>query len=103
MIWVIIISIGIFTFVERVSFIALAGRYQLPSSVRHALKYVPMAAMAAIALPSLLYQSGEFVSPINPRFVAAALAAWVAWRTHNAILTLVSGMVALWLLQSLVS
>ncbi len=102
MIWLVIISIGVLTFLERVSFIALAGRYQLPGSVRQALKYVPMAALSAIALPSLLYQSGEFVSPTNPRIVSAVLASWVAWRTRNAILTLISGMVALWLLQSLV-
>ncbi len=38
------------------------------------------------------------ISLINPRTIAAALAAIVAWRFRNTWLTLLVGMIALWIL-----
>ncbi len=42
------------------------------------------------------------VSPGNPRLLAGALAVVIAWRTKNALLTILSGMAALWILQTLI-
>jgi branched-subunit amino acid transport protein len=101
MILVLILIIGALTFLERFSFIALAGRVDLPQPVRHALRYLPAAVISALVLPSLVYRGGEYnLSPLNPRLLAALIAALVAWRTRNAVITLIVGMAALWLLQA---
>ncbi len=101
MILLLILIIGLLTFLERFSFIALAGRFDLPAQVRHALRYLPAAVISALVLPSLVYRGGVYAaSPLNPRLLAALIAAFIAWRTRNAILTLVIGMAALWLLEA---
>jgi branched-subunit amino acid transport protein len=47
-------------------------------------------------------RNNHFV-PANPRLLAGALAAGVAWRTKNVILTIAIGMAALIMMQSLFS
>jgi branched-subunit amino acid transport protein len=102
MIWALIIAIGILVFLQRLSFILLIGRYDLPPRVRDALRFAPAAALSAIIFPSILYRSGVYhIDPTNPRLLAAGVAAVVAWRTHNAIATIATGMITLWLLQGL--
>ncbi|MNO05952.1 Branched-chain amino acid transport protein (AzlD) [compost metagenome] len=53
--------------------------------------------LAALALPAVVYPNGhnEFVLS-NPQIPAAIVAAWVAWKTRNTILTLAVGMAVLW-------
>ena len=41
------------------------------------------------------------VSPLNPRLLAGIIAALVAWRTRNTMLTILAGMAALWIVQAL--
>jgi branched-subunit amino acid transport protein len=93
---------GLATFATRLSFIALAGRRPTPPLLARALRFVPPAVLSAIILPELLVQRGEpHLSAANARLVAGALAAVVAWRTRNVLLTIALGMCALWILQVL--
>jgi branched-subunit amino acid transport protein len=101
-IWLILIAAGLLTYLTRLSFIALLGKWQPPEIVRRALRYVPPAVLTAIIFPELLLRGGQF-TPVNPRLIAGALATVVAWRTRNIILTICVGMVTLLILQSLIS
>jgi branched chain amino acid efflux pump len=103
-IWLTMIAIGIATFVTRLSFIYLFGRMEIPEMLRRALLYVPPAVLTAIIFPELLMPGGVFnLSFGNNRLIAGILAALVAWRTKNVLLTILTGMIALYVLQLLVS
>ncbi len=94
--WLILIGGGLLTFGIRLSFIAAFGRWQPPKLLTRALRYVPPAVLSAIILPEMLMKDGQ-VSAFNPRLVAGLLAMGVAWRTKNTFLTIVVGMVGLYL------
>ncbi len=101
--WIVIIIVGLLTFGMRFSFIALADRLRLPALLQQALRFIPIAALSAIILPELVLRGGALASPLgNARLLAGALAVAVAFATRNILLTIASGMVALWLLQWLV-
>ncbi|MBS7662158.1 AzlD domain-containing protein [Pseudomonas lalucatii] len=99
--WLIIFAIGLGTFALRLSFIELLGRASPPPYLQRALRFVPAAVMAALVLPALVNLDGApDLSLGNERLLAGALAAFVAWRTRQVLLTLAVGMAALWLLQA---
>jgi len=102
-IWVVMVSIGALTFLTRLSFIALAGRWDAPALFRSALRFVPVAILTAIVVPELVMHTGTLdFSLTNPRLLAGALAIFVAWRTRNTVLTIVIGMTAFWVLQIII-
>ena len=99
-VWTIIFGAGIITYALRLSFVLLLGRLNVPEVLIRGLRYVPPAVLSALVLPAFVYQGTELsLTWQNPRLVAGAVAAVVAWRTGNIILTLVVGMAALWAWQ----
>jgi branched-subunit amino acid transport protein len=101
--WLVMLACGALTFGTRLSFIYLLGRAAVPAWLREALKYVPPAVLSAIIFPELfISSSGKLALSLgNPRLLAGCAAALVAWRTKNAILTILTGMALLWLFQAL--
>lgn len=94
-----LIVIGLITFAIRASSIILIGRRELPPLIKRALRFVPPAVLSAIIAPELLQPGGTLnLSLSNARLLAGVLAILVAWRTRNVILTIVAGMIVLWLL-----
>lgn len=94
---------GLLTFGIRLSFIALLGKVELPPVLTRALRFVPPAVLSAIILPEVLVRDGALdLHPGNVRIVAGVLAAAVAWRTRNVVLTIAVGMAVLWSAQALV-
>jgi branched-subunit amino acid transport protein len=99
-IWLVFLLGGLLTFGMRHSFIYLLGRFELPETLRRALRFVPPAVLSAITLPELLIRSGQFdVSLNNFRLLAGIVAILVAWKTRNTLLTILAGMVALLVLE----
>jgi branched-subunit amino acid transport protein len=102
-IWVTMCLAGLVTFGIRLSFIQLLGKVELPLPLKRALRFVPPAVLTAIIFPELLLHSGSLdISFGNSRLLAGLLAILVAWRTKNAVLTILAGMAALYLFQALV-
>ena len=100
--WLIILAMGLITFGIRLLPIVLLGRIEIPIVVQRALRFVPPAVLSAIVAPELLMPGGEFnLSLGNARLLAGVIAMLVAWRTKNVLLTIAAGMIALWVLQSL--
>ena len=97
-IWLILVIAGLLTFLTRLSFIALLGKWSPPAWISRALRFVPPSVFTAIILPQLLIRDNNFV-PANPRLLAGIVAAAVGWRTKSIILTIAVGMAALLLLQ----
>jgi branched-subunit amino acid transport protein len=99
--WLVFIGAGLITFATRLSFIAMAGRYQPPSWFVVLLPFVPIAALTALIVPDLLLVAGQLnVGLGNPRFWAGLVAiAVAAWR-KSIVLTIGCGFVALWGMQA---
>jgi branched-subunit amino acid transport protein len=103
-IWLILIATGLITYGIRLSLIVLYGKQEMPARLQQTLRYVPPAVLSAIIFPEVLLPGGVLnLSLGNPRLLAAALAALVAWRTKNVVLTIVVGMGMLLVLQRLFS
>lgn len=99
--WMTILGAGAVTFALRLSFIALLGRIRIPPSLGRALRFVPAAVLTAMVIPLLFYEDGALeVSLGNERLLAGLVAALIAWRTRNVLLTLGGGMATLWILQA---
>jgi branched-subunit amino acid transport protein len=100
--WVVVIAAGIVTFATRLSFIALLPHDALPDWFKRALRFVPVAVLAAIIFPELLVRGGELsVGLQNSRLLAGLAAVAVAWKTKRTMLTIFAGMVLLWFLEAL--
>ncbi len=101
--WGMMMVIGMGTFMLRFSFIWLFGRGKVRPEIEQMLKFVPPSVLAALALPAFIFSSSAPFSFTNPRLLAGLVAAMVAWRSRNVLLTIVIGMAALWLITNLYS
>ena len=99
-IWLVMLLGGLITFGMRFSLIYLFGRFQIPETMRKALHYVPPAVLSAIIFPELFLREGALnLSFENTRLLAGLVAILVAWFSKNTLVTIIAGMVALFLLQ----
>jgi branched-subunit amino acid transport protein len=99
-IWLTMILAGVITYAIRLSFILLFGKMEVPETLRRALRFVPPAVLTAIVFPELLLVDGAVhLSFGNARLIAGLLAVFVAWRTKNVLLTILAGMISLYILQ----
>ena len=101
-IWLVMFLGGLITFGIRFSFIYLFGRFHVPGTMRRALHYVPPAVLSAIIFPDLFLHDGALeLSFDNYRLLAGVVAVLTAWLSKNTLVTIIAGMIALFLLQSL--
>ena len=99
-IWLVMLLGGLITFGIRFSLIYLFGRLQVPETMRKALHYVPPAVLSAIIFPELFLQNGTLnLSLENTRLLAGLVAIVVAWFSKNTLITIIAGMIILFLLQ----
>ena len=99
-IWLVLILAGVLTFLTRLSFIVLLGKFDAPLWLTRALRFVPTAVLTAIIVPDLVLKGGALaISPTNARLIAGVIAIGVAWRTKNALITIGVGMAALLVLR----
>ena len=97
-IWLTMLLAGLVTFLIRLSFIRIIGHRSIPPLLQRALRLVPPAVLTAIIFPEVFLTSGQLdLSFGNARLLAGLLATLVAWRTRNALLTIVVGMLSVWL------
>ena len=93
--WTAILLAGAGTFAMRASFLTAADRLgRVPSGVQRLLRQIPPAALASLVVPALVRPEGQLSFTQAP-FAAGLLGGLLAWRTRNAALTLVVGLVAL--------
>lgn len=100
-IWIIMIAVGILTYLTRLSFILLLDKWQPPQIVTSALRYVPVAVLTAIIVPELVVVDNALDFSLgNARLLAGILAILVAWRTRSALWTIAAGFAAFLLLNA---
>ena len=98
-IWVLIGALGTLTFLLRASAFLLFRRVVLSSRLQRGLRLLPAAMLTALIVPQLLLSGAPLTPALTPRLIAGSIAALVAWRTRRVLVTVLVGMVALWLLQ----
>ena len=98
--WLIVVFVGLGTYLTRLSFIGILGDRDIPAYVERLLRLVAPAVLAAIAIPELVAPDGEvFISFDNLRLLAGIVAIVVAWKTRSIGWTIGIGMVSLWVLD----
>lgn len=101
--FVLIAGMAVATMATRIPVLMLLSRRQLPEGVFRALRYVPPAVLSAIIFPAVLRPGGEWHFGFdNAALIGSLVAAVVAWRSRNLLLTIVVGMSALWVWRALV-
>lgn len=101
--WLVMVLAGVGTYAIRASFLVFADRLRdLPHDAREALRMVPAATMAALAIPPLLRPEAAW-APLGPRALAGVLAGIVAWRTRSVLATVVVGLIAVVGLEALLA
>ena len=99
-IWLTMAGMGAVTFITRLLPIVLLEKLRLNGAWQRALRFVPPAVFAAIIVPELTAGGQAMLSAAGVvRLSAAMLAAVVAWRTRSVLLTIITGMAALWLMR----
>jgi branched-subunit amino acid transport protein len=93
-----IAGMALVTFAIRYSMFLIAGRFEFPTQLINALRYVPPAVLTAIIVPAVLIPTGESVnfSYTNAYLVGAVIAFGISWFSQNLLLTIVLGMAAFW-------
>lgn len=101
--FVMIVGMMVVTFLPRYGVLALMGRIEMPKPLFNALKFVPPAVLSAIILPTMIFKGDRLaIEPTNSALVAGIIAGVVAWRTRNLLLTIIVGMVALFIWRAIV-
>ena len=98
----VIVTIGVGTYLLRLSFIGIIGDRTMPEWAMVPLRFVAPAVLAALVAPAVLLKNGVVdLSPVtNPRALAALIALLIAWKTKNVAAVIVAGMAVVWLLQA---
>lgn len=98
--WLLFLVCGLVTVGERLSFILVFGKREMPSWLMRGLRYVPPAVLSALVLPAVLRPRGVLELGLdNHRILAAVFASLAAWKCRNLLWAIVTGMAALWVLD----
>jgi branched-subunit amino acid transport protein len=101
-IWMIMLALGVGTFLIRYSLIGLMGKIHIPPRIERAFRFIPASMLSALVVSQLASYARSSVSPLtNPYYLAALVACGVAWKTRNTLLTVFMGMIVLWVLRAL--
>jgi branched-subunit amino acid transport protein len=99
-IWLVMLLGGLITFLIRFSLIYLFGKFKVPQTMQKALRYVPPAVLSALIFPELFLHDGMLILSLdNTRLLAGLVAIAMAWFSKNTLITILAGMLALFLLQ----
>lgn len=88
------------TLAMRASMVTLLAGTTIPAGVEQALALVAPAVLAGLVAQTLFLEGGGW-RPFGTWYLAAAVAALVAWRTRTFGWTLLAGMLSVWLLEAL--
>ncbi|MDD8023932.1 MAG: AzlD domain-containing protein [Paracoccaceae bacterium] len=96
-IWLIIIVMGIGTFILRYSFLGLIGNRPLPEWALRYLRYTPVAVLPGLVAPLVIWPSATGGAFDPPRLIAACTTVLVGIVTRNVLAAIGGGLGALYL------
>lgn len=95
-IWIIIIVLGIGTYLIRFSFLGLIGGKDLPDWVLRHLRYTAVAVLPGLIAPLVLWPAATGGDVDPPRLLAALATFCVGLATRNVIAAILAGAVTLY-------
>ncbi len=96
-IWLVIVLIGIGTFLIRFSFLGLIGKRPLPGWVLRHLRYTPVAVLPGMVAPLVIWPGATGGQPDLARLAAAIMTLVMGYVTRNVIVSILSGVATLYL------
>lgn len=96
-IWLLIVGMGIGTYLIRLSFLGLIGDRQLHPFVLRCLRYVPVAVLPGLVAPLVVWPAATGGQPDPARMLAAAAALIIGAATRSMIAAILGGMAVLYL------
>lgn len=99
-IWLTIIGMALITYAVR-ALPLLVLRNEMPAWLSSWLSFVPVAIYTALVVqPLLIKQVNEQATlQVGAELIAGVVAALVAWRNGNILLTILAGLLSFWLLR----
>lgn len=97
-IWLVILLLGIGTYLIRLSFLGLIGDRPLPAWALRMLRYVPVAVMPGLVAPLVAWPAATQGHPDAPRMLAALAALAIGAATRSTLGAIGGGMVTLYAL-----
>ncbi len=99
-----IVLLTLCSILTRCAYLLLGDYFPLPESVRSAMRYAPVAALAAIVVPELFPMAeGGGAGLFNARALAALVAVLLFLRTQNTLSVIAGGMVAFWIIEAVLA
>lgn len=92
-IWLIIIVMGIGTFLIRFSFLGLIGDRPMPAFVLRLLRYTPVAVLPGMVAPLVLWPAATGGNPDPVRILAAVATVLIGILTRNVLWAILGGAV----------
>lgn len=100
-IWLIIVVLGVATYVIRVSFLGLIGDRTLPDWLLRHLRYTPVAILPALVTPAVLWPPATGGDLSAPHLISAAAALVAGYWRKNAVWGAAAGLVTFIALRAL--
>ena len=102
--WFITLAVGLGNFALRAVFVYAMERIPVTDTFRAILSYIPAAVLAALVAPAILLHQGDLALPLSwldghERAIAALAALAVSFWKRNMLLTIVTGMGLLYLME----
>ena len=98
-IWIVIITLGIGTYLIRYSFLGILGGRQLPEWLLRHLRYVPVAVLPGLIAPLVAWPGATGGSPDPSRLAAAGVALLIGAWFRSSLGAIFGGMATLYLVQ----
>jgi len=95
--WIVIVAIGIGSFLIRFSFVGLIGDRKLPDWVLRHLRYTPVAVIPGMVAPLVLWPPATGGEPDLARLLAAGAALTIGYVTKNVLASIFAGVGTLYL------
>ncbi|RMH49249.1 MAG: AzlD domain-containing protein [Alphaproteobacteria bacterium] len=96
-VWLVIVLLGLGTYLVRFSFLGLLGRRALPEWVLRHLRYTPVAVMPGLVAPLVLWPAATDGATDPARLAAALVTLGVGLKTRNVLLSILLGGLTLYL------
>lgn len=95
-IWLVIVLLGIGTYLIRFSFLGLIGDRDLQPFTQKLLRFVPVAVMPGLVAPLVVWPQATEGAPDPARLLAAAAALIVGAATKSVLWAVIAGLVTLY-------
>ncbi len=100
--WIVIIALGLGTFLLRFSFLALLGNRELPDGLLRLLRYTPVAVIPGLMAPHIFLPAVGATGPDPVKLAAAVVTVAVGVWSKNVIGAMIAGIAVLAVLTWLI-